>query len=246
MFETAEAVVDGVDGVRPCPGAAARAEAVEDLDRVGLAAGLDALVVEQRRVGARRLALVVAWADRHHPDAEADPHPDRTRGRALTPGAEGTPALTRAGLAELGVLLRTTTGSARRLLADALDLRHRHPLLWAAVQDLQVEDWVARKVARLCSPLTPAQARRVDTETLPALLGLPLGRALAVVEAAVIRTDPTDYDALRETEASHRYVSTARPSNRYGLRTLIAQTTAADIARLEAMLEHQPTTQPTT
>ena len=35
--------------------------------------------------------------------------------------------------AELGVLLGTSPISADHLIRDALDLRHRHPALWAAL-----------------------------------------------------------------------------------------------------------------
>src|SRR5690348_13693635 len=104
---------------------------------------LRASVGEQRRVAARRMALVARWADTHAPESiasgarrwrtvvDGDPHePDvgsrRTRprfrgsGRVVQVGAEGTPQVTEGSILELGALLETTTTSAQVLLRDVL------------------------------------------------------------------------------------------------------------------------------
>jgi hypothetical protein len=140
--------------------------------------------------------------------------------------------------AELGCLLQTTTGAAASLLRDALNLRHRHPRLWAAVMQGEVEDWLARKVARAAAHLTQEEAAQVDVETLEALTGVPYARAMDVVGAAIIRADPGEHEQRRAEAARQRYVSRSRRDNPYGLRTLIAQTTAGDVARIEAMVDH--------
>src|SRR4051812_37335817 len=56
----------------------------DDLDAVSCARALEAVVLEQRRVGARRFSLVAQWADTH---------PPRPGGpaRAVQPGSTGTP-----------------------------------------------------------------------------------------------------------------------------------------------------------
>ncbi len=46
-------------------------------------------------------------------------------------GGAGTPGVAEFAPAELGVVLATSTHAAERLVADALDLRHRLPQLWA-------------------------------------------------------------------------------------------------------------------
>ena len=102
--------------------------------------GLVDSVREARWTGARRLARAAHWADLHVP---------APGGAGFTPGGEGTPAVTPFAATELGCLLATSTVSARSLLADALDLRHRHPRLWEAVMTGRVEDFKARHVARL-------------------------------------------------------------------------------------------------
>jgi hypothetical protein len=49
-------------------------------------------------------------------------------------GGDGTPTVVDFAAAELGCVLRISDGSASRLIADALDLRHRLPRTWAAAQ----------------------------------------------------------------------------------------------------------------
>jgi hypothetical protein len=203
----------------------------DDLDAVSCARALEAVVLEQRRAGARRFALVAQWADTHPPRAGAP-------ARAVQPGAAGTPDVDEFTATELGMLLGTSTITATCLLRDVLDLRHRLPQIWEAVMTGQVEDWKARAVARATAVLTPTQCRRVETEVLQALIGLPYGRAMDVIEGRVIAADPTGHDQRRRAEEQRRYVAQGRRTNPYGLRTLITQTTAGDVARLYAMIDH--------
>jgi hypothetical protein len=235
---------------------------VSSLDVTGCADALDAWVMQQRQVGARRLALAAHWADLHSPpgpggrwgagvvagDPEEESEPvARIRGRTghrpggIQVGAEGTPRVTEFAATELGVLLQTTTPAAVALLRDALELRHRLPQVWAAVQTGQVEDWKARKVATATRMLSLEHARIVDSEILEALVGLPFGRALDVVEARVIAADPAGHETRRTEQAAQRYVAVGRRPSPAGLRTLVAQTTVGDVARIIAMVDHLAT-----
>src|SRR3712207_5067876 len=148
---------------------------LDDLDAKRCARDLEAVVVEQRRLAARRFALVAHWADTH-------PAPAREPARAVRPGSDGTPHVHEFAGCELGLLLGTSTVTASRLLRDVLDVRHRLPRLWEAVMVGSLDDWKARAVARATAALTAEQARWVDAEVLDALLGLPYGRARSVVE----------------------------------------------------------------
>jgi len=198
------------------------------LDTVALADRLDASVVAQLRLDAERFALVAAWAD-HHPVVE---------GRQVPYGAEGTPAVAQFAAEELGCLLRTTTYRAASELREVLDLRHRMPVHYAAVLSGELEGWKARLVVRATRELSLVACRQVDRVTVAATLGLPFGRARDAVEAAVIAVDPVAHEQARALEAEQQYVATGRPSNRFGLRTMIARGPAGTIARLDAMLTH--------
>src|ERR671932_506776 len=54
--------------------------------------------------------------------------------------------------AELGAALRLSPGAATALVADALDLRHRLPRLWARVAAGDAAAWAARRVAQAVRP----------------------------------------------------------------------------------------------
>ena len=86
------------------------------------------------------------------------------RERAVRLGGDGTPRVAEFSVMELGALQGLGVVAARILLADALNLRHRHPVLWRLVCEAKVWGWAARKVARRCAAvdLSLEQARWVD------------------------------------------------------------------------------------
>ena len=103
----------------------------------------------------RRLQIAAHWADLHPGDGV-------TRGRLpgtqhpIRFGGEGTPTVADFAPAELGCVLRMSDGSAARLIGDALDLRHRLKLIWAAALAGQVPAYQARRIAAA----TPTPHRR--------------------------------------------------------------------------------------
>ncbi len=161
------------------------------------------------------------------------------RRQCCRPGNDGTPAVSVSAVAELGVLLQTTTTSASILLGGALDLRHRHPRLWARVQAAEVDDWQARKVARLAAELSWEQTRLIDEATTDLIGDLPWGRALTAVEAAVQKADPEMHELRRLAAERRRYVSAGRyrGTNAFGMRTMVAQGPVGDVARVDALLD---------
>ncbi len=175
-------VVEGQTcGHEPCPGPPDAAP-VDDLDAPELADAIADLGREGRLLGARRLLLAVTWADQHVPACQQGRHLDAAddrsgvreqvcgcqgsgSGSASTPwrrrlwmcrrpGHDGTPAVSASGVAEFAVHLETTTLSGSLALGEALDLRHRHPRLWRRLMAGEVEDWQARRLARMASWLT--------------------------------------------------------------------------------------------
>ena len=98
------------------------------------------------------------------------------RERAVQPGGDGTPEVADFCPAELGCSLQMTAGSAARLIADALDLRHRLPQTWAAARAGRVPAYQARRIATTTRQLTLEQARQVDTRVAPTLGAVSYGR----------------------------------------------------------------------
>lgn len=234
----------------------------DDLTVVECADALAASVEAVRRAEAERLLLAVHWADVHPPgrDAPRDrlpesdddpgrgpdvrPTPPREVGRrshgeaAVRLGGEGTPEVAEFAAVELGMLLQATTYVATSLMRDALDLRHRLPETWQLTVTGQVDAWRAREAATRTRSLTAEQARAVDHRVVEALVGLPPQRARDVIDAAVVAADSVAHEARLRAEQQRRYVAVGRRPNPSGNRTLICQTAAGDVARLDAMVNH--------
>jgi hypothetical protein len=212
----------------------------DDLDDGG-ARGLAAALVANRAAlvaaEARELELAAAWADVHPAEAvHASPVLPGTE-RARVFGGDGTPEAGEFAAAELACLLGLSLAAAATLIADALDLRHRLPLLWRSVTTGQVRVWQARHVARRTrtTGLSHAQARAVDAATTPHLATLPFGRFKDLLEARIIAVDPARAEARAEAEALDRYVTTGQ--SEHGHKTLIARATAGEIIYLVAVVD---------
>ena len=79
-----------------------------------------------------------------------------------------------------------STQSAMSLMADALDLRHRLPRLWALVEDLAVAPWKTRRVAADTRSLPFEGARWVDEQLAARVdgFGVPTIERLVALAAA--------------------------------------------------------------
>jgi len=84
--------------------------------------------------------------------------------RVVRPGGEGTPEVAEFACAELGLVMGCGFIAASSLIRDALDLQHRHPLMWQALGEGRARVWKARQVARLvhAAGLTREQAWFVE------------------------------------------------------------------------------------
>jgi hypothetical protein len=128
------------------------------------------------------------WADEHTVDVDDPFATGPAGGTGKFVASDGTPWIDEYLAPEYGALRQTSTGTAADLIVDAMDLRHRFPALWQAVQHLQVEVWTARKISKGCRDLSATAAALVDAE-LAAKGGL--GAAL---DAAVKDPDRGDLE----------------------------------------------------
>lgn len=181
---------------------------VLDLDAAAVLSASEELTREQRERDVDLLRLVLQWADLHGDD----PGEGRVLGsdQLIDYGGEGTPLVRELCWAELAIARQTSLVSTRHLAADALDLRHRLPLVWAAVQDLRLPVWVARKVAAMSRSLSKDAVGLVDIAVATAADQSP-GRILAIAEAKVIEADPDAHRARLAEDAAKVGVSMSRP-----------------------------------
>lgn len=208
-----------------------------ELDGRGCAdalAGSHARLVETER---DQVLLVAQWCDLHGAPIRPGPAAPGAE-RSVTLGADGTPMVREFAAAELGLLLSTTTTSARGFMRDVLDLRHRHPRLWRGVVSGEARFFAARHVVRMTrdAQLTLQQARAVDERVGPYLGSVPWGRMLSLVEAAVIAADPEAAEQRRTAAEMARFVRTGR-STEYGTATIYARARAGDAIFFMAMCD---------
>ena len=208
---------------------------VRELNQRDTLVEAEATLAEQLRLDGRQLALAAHWADLHHPDsllAPADEWEVRRRRldghHAVRPGGEGTPQILASCPAELGLVLQTTAGGAKHLIADALDLRHRLPSLWAEVQEGQVRAWKARRVAQATRHLPLAVMADLDAGLTGLIPSLSWSRFETVLDATVMRADPVGARLAEAEAGSRRFVALGRDDS-HGLKTLIARGEVLDI-----------------
>jgi hypothetical protein len=159
-----------------------------------------------------------------------------TRGgeRFVRLGGPGTPKVAEFAPADFGARLQLSPYAAGRLVADALDLRYRHPLLWARVQRLEVRESYARHVARRTRELTLEQAGFVDERVAESADGrLPWSRFETLVEASIVQADPIAARAREEAAATEQFAKPTR-SDDHGMRGFYVRAPFAVITRLDA------------
>ncbi len=217
------------------------ARTVDDLD-LDLGQTLDAVEAAHRarvRAEAELLCLAAHFADLH------DPASGRQSGVVL-PGAErsvrlggsGTPLVREFAAVELGVRMQLGREAARFLIADALDLRHRLPLLWARLGAGEVRAAWARLAAARTRHLSLSAAGVVDARVAePADGRIPFARFETVVAAAVVAADPA-VAAAREEEAAARRFARASRSSEDGMRMFSIRASLGVVARIDATVSY--------
>ena len=190
------------------------------------------------RIAAMVLRDAADWADEHGVDV-SDPFatgPAGGAGRFVA--SDGTPWVDEYLAPEYGALRQTSTGTAADLIVDALDLRHRFPTLWRAVQDLRVEVWTARKISTACRDLSATAAAQVDAELArKAACGLPWTRLSKILTAAIWNADPALAQRKLDQAKFDRRVWLSESTD--GLRTMIIKADAGDQG-LDGEVVHRP------
>ncbi len=226
-MESGDAVIDG-DGV---------VVELADLDvdqALGFLAGAFKLEV---RAESNQLRIAAHWADLHSGDALAhntSALPGREQPRTI--GGDGTPTIGEFCVGEFAAVAGLSTATGSKLIADAVDLRHRYPMIWARICRYEVQIWICRKIANQTRHLTLEAARYVDAAVAPYLSSLPPGRLFTLVEAKLIEADPADAEARAKLAQANRFVRTGRTTD-CGIKTLIARAEAGDVIMFTALCD---------
>ena len=211
---------------------------IDDLDAAETLHLVELTVRRRRAVEVDDFYLASHWAVLHGADPRR--HPDGTRAwaedRLVQPGGEGTPEVREFSIAEFAVARQIHPQAAHRLLADILDLQHRLPRTWAAIESLAAESWVGRRVAAMTRTLPADTVGLVDVAVAEAIGSQAPSRVFALAEAKVIEADPVGHAAKVAAARRRRYVALTR-TDEHGLRCLIARIDAGDAAWVDATVD---------
>ena len=196
-----------------------------------------------REAEADLLRIAYRWAIIHHPD-RLDPddkgRPGRERARRL--GGDGTPEVCEFAAAALGARIGRSPYAAAKLMADALDLKHRLTAHWARVEAGEVRASYARFVCAKTRNLTKEEAAHVDAEVAESADGrIPWSRFEALVEGKVAQAAP---EAAREREEAAAKATFAKKlrTEAYGMATFMVRADVATIDAIEAAVTAKATT----
>jgi hypothetical protein len=210
-----------------------------------LISGLDADSTLRRAVDNRRhrdaaevdeLLCAAHWADLHGSlDGLAGPAFPGVE-RLVAYGGEGTPELAEFAPAELGAVLGVSTSSAIALVADALDLRHRLPALWARVLAGEVKPYIGRRVAEASRRLTVEAAEKVDAHISRWADRLTWTAMEDIVKAAVIEADPARAEIETALAEADEGVWLSRDDH-HGTREIVIRTDEASALEFDAAVD---------
>ncbi|MGF9761074.1 HNH endonuclease signature motif containing protein [Microvirga sp. 0TCS3.31] len=157
-----------------------------------------------REAEVHKLHIAYQWAIAHPAlDACETPSGPTLPSVLIAPetlGGTGTPTVAAFTPEPLAVALGCSPASASTLIADALDLHHRLPLLWDQTRAHLVPVWKARRVATRTRHLSVEAARWVDRQIAGRVSSLSLPALDRVVAEAAARCDGEEH-ADREAAA---------------------------------------------
>ena len=126
-------------------------------------------------------------------------------------GGDGSPGVAAFVAEELGAAMGVSTQSVMSLMADALDLRHRFPLLWAKVEALEVAPHKTRRVAADTRSLPSEAARWVDEQLAARLNGFGLPTIERLVALAAARYAPEEQAEKEQLSRRQHHVTLTHP-----------------------------------
>ncbi|QBX57175.1 HNH endonuclease [Nocardioides seonyuensis] len=198
--------------------------------------------VEQlaRQVEVARLEVALEWAITH-PVVEKSSSvleaPDH-------PGGAGTPEVAAFATDTLAVAMGIAPAASSRLVADALDLSFRLPLLWDLTRELRIPAARARRVAAATRDLSAEGAAWVDRQVAAASGRVSSAQLDRIVAHATAQFDPdalkTRQDRARETWGVDLHHPA--PGDFAGTSTLTARGDSLDLARFHDVVNAEADT----
>ena len=179
------------------------------LDEAAVLAAARRARSSENTAAAQVLAQVVNWAHLHQVsdlDDAATWLAGKGQDTGIPLGGDGCPLVSEFAVAELATALGLSSGSGRNLVAQALELCHRLPRLWARVQNGTLAPWRARWVAVETLCLSIEAAEFVDRMLAPFAHRSGPAQTQRLVEEAIARFMPEFARERRDRAAEGRHI----------------------------------------
>lgn len=121
-------------------------------------------------------------------------------------GADGTASVGEFVALEVSAVLGISPGSAINRIAEVLNVRDRHPVLWDAMLAGTIRFFQAARVAEECVKLSATQVAEVDAKCAAALPMWPWARVLKELPRWILTADPDAAKAREVVARSERKV----------------------------------------
>ncbi len=219
---------------RNLPPLARRRNPVRSLEAAGVLAAARAAQVEVHAAEARKLATAVEWARLHEVD---DPDLAETWGEspvALT--GDGAPLIGRGCVAEFAAVIGTTTNGGRAYLADAVELAHRLPDLYARITAGTLPAWKGRRIARETAILPAQAAADLDARIAPIAGKLSASATQQMIDETIVAVLPEHAQVIADAVTTPRVVIDHRQVSFVGTSTVYGALDLADALDLDAAL----------
>ncbi len=151
----------------------------------------------------RILQLALDWAAMH----EIDPASLFKSERPILLAGTGTPEVGEYCVPEFAAARHISTDAGRCLIADAIELAHRLPRVWARVQAGKLPPWRARRISSSTFCLPPEGAEYVDRHVARFAHKVGIAQLDRLVEEALVRFDPEQAEERRLSAADNRHVT---------------------------------------
>lgn len=238
---TSVAALPGAEPGEPCVDPAGDPHGDPPVEPAAVLAAVRAAQEREDQAGRDKLRLAAAWAALH-PAESVDPDGRSGREEPVPVAGPGAPLVADFAVVELAAVLGMTPYAARRLIGDAVELRHRLPQCWRRIEQGEVPGWRARMVARRTIDLAPEPAADVDAQVAPLLNRLGVARLGQIIEAASLESLlarlPDDEQTRQTAISRHSHYARIRSHDPAypGTIELSARLCAADGAELDGAL----------
>jgi hypothetical protein len=183
------------------------------------------------------LAQALAWAELHVVSSVEE---SATWGDSPIPLAgEGAPLVSEFCVMEFAAALGLSTDAGRSLIAHALEIAHRLPLVWARVQAGSLQVWRARRVAEQTIGLSAEAAGYVDRQVAPYAHRMGPAATERLVDQAIGLFMPQLAEEIAEHAADGRHLTIDHRSVSFaGTSRISGELDLADALDLEKALQH--------